>query len=542
MDMVEKVAEAVLYEGYLLYPYRRSAMKNQQRWIFGGVYPAQYSATHPDDPWEMQTECLVLGDANTILTVKVRFLQVVDRSVTQMINGTLQPVEELRVGEQVYRPWEEAIERTIVLHDPWGEPTLRLGDLLMQDQPVRLDSTPQTRDRSRPGLFQDTAVLHGATGATPAYENAAPPDPPGFIRPSLPARIYPEAVFIPAGREEEPLRAANGSVVGALIRTWLTLRGAIEVAATPVPDTPDGPAPCYRLTVRILNTTPWEDKSVATGTRGRPEVLRHTFVATHTILTVHHGAFVSLLEPPAIYQRAVAACSNLHTWPVLVGEPGERHTLLSSPIILYDYPQVSAESPGNLFDATEIDEFLTLSVLTLTDEEKREMRESDPRGREILERTEALTPEQMLRLHASVRSLQTLRPRDAVAVPAADPFLPWDVQSLGLSREEAQAAGLLLGLERPVPLSVTIQGVEVHKGSRVRLHPRRGSDILDLALAGKVARVEAIDQDYEDRIHLAVTVEDDPGRDLGDAHQPGHRFFFSPEEVEPLPSEGNGSV
>jgi hydrogenase maturation protease len=127
MEMVEKVAEAVLYEGYLLYPYRRSAMKNQQRWTFGGVYPAQYSAAHPDDPCEMQTECPVLGDTDAILGVKIRFLQVVDRSVAQLLNGILQPVEELRVGEQVYRPWEEAIERTVVLYDPWGEPTLRLG-------------------------------------------------------------------------------------------------------------------------------------------------------------------------------------------------------------------------------------------------------------------------------------------------------------------------------------------------------------------------------------------------------------------------------
>jgi hypothetical protein len=517
MEMVEKVAEAVLYEGYLLYPYRRSAMKNQQRWTFGGVYPAQHSVAHPDDPCEMQTECLVLGDADTILAMKIRFLQVVDRSVAQMIEGVLHPVEELCVGEQVYQPWEEAIERTVVLQDPWGEPTLRLGDLLSQHPPASIDPTPEPRDRSRP-----VAAMRPQSQALSAVSGH------GLSFP----------IDILAGSEEELLRAADGSEVGALIRSWRALRGAIELAVTPLPATPNGAAPGYRLTVRILNTTPWGDL----GTRGRSEVLRHTFVATHTILTVRDGEFVSLLEPPTTHQRAAEECRNLHTWPVLVGEPGERHTLLSSPIILYDYPRVSAESPGNLFDATEIDELLTLSVLTLTDEEKREMRESDPHGREILERTESLTPEQVLRLHASVRSLQTLRPENAVSASAADPFLPWDVQSLGLSREEAQAAGLLLDLERPVPRSVTIRGVEVHRGSRVRLHPRPGGDILDLALAGKVARVEAIDQDYEDQIHLAVTVEDDPGRDLGDARQPGHRFFFSPEEVEPLPAEGNGSV
>lgn len=81
---------------------------------------------------------------------------------------------------------------------------------------------------------------------------------------------------------------------------------------------------------------------------------------------------------------------------------------------------------------------------------------------------------------------------------------------------------------------VIVDGVEVARGSRVRLHPRPGGDILDLALAEKVAIVESIQQDFEDNVHIAVTVEDDPGRDLGEARQPGHRFFFSISEVEPL--------
>jgi hypothetical protein len=82
--------------------------------------------------------------------------------------------------------------------------------------------------------------------------------------------------------------------------------------------------------------------------------------------------------------------------------------------------------------------------------------------------------------------------------------------------------------------SVEVSGVPVRQGMSVRLKPRAGGDIFDLALAGKVAVVEAIEQDYEGKIHLAVVVEDDPGRDLGMLRQPGHRFFFSPEEVEPL--------
>lgn len=81
---------------------------------------------------------------------------------------------------------------------------------------------------------------------------------------------------------------------------------------------------------------------------------------------------------------------------------------------------------------------------------------------------------------------------------------------------------------------VVVGGVELKAGERVRLRPRAGGDIFDLALAGQIAIVEAIEQDYENKVHLAVVLEDDPGRDLGMLRQPGHRFFFSTEEVEPL--------
>jgi hypothetical protein len=87
---------------------------------------------------------------------------------------------------------------------------------------------------------------------------------------------------------------------------------------------------------------------------------------------------------------------------------------------------------------------------------------------------------------------------------------------------------------RPELGSVVVDGVELTKGSRIMLWPRSGGDVMDIALAGKVAFIEAIEQDYEDKIHLSVTLEDDPGRDLGDAHILGHRFFFSPDEVVPL--------
>lgn len=91
-------------------------------------------------------------------------------------------------------------------------------------------------------------------------------------------------------------------------------------------------------------------------------------------------------------------------------------------------------------------------------------------------------------------------------------------------------------LEEKLPVeSVEVNGLAVATGDRVILRPRPGGDIFDLALAGRAAVVESIEQDYEGKLHLAVTVEEDPGQDLGLLRQPGHRFFFTPEEVEPLP-------
>ncbi|CAN5557114.1 hypothetical protein BH24ACT18_BH24ACT18_04470 [soil metagenome] len=115
------------------------------------------------------------------------------------------------------------------------------------------------------------------------------------------------------------------------------------------------------------------------------------------------------MDPPEEFREAVEGCENLKTWPVLVGEEGGRSMMLSSPIILYDYPQIAPESPGDLFDGGEIDQLLILNILTLTDEEKEEMRASDPRGREILDRCESLSPEQLMNLHGVVRESQRLR-------------------------------------------------------------------------------------------------------------------------------------
>jgi hypothetical protein len=453
-DPVEKIAAAVLYEGYVLWPYRRSAQKNQRRWTFGGVYPRAYSeAEGGNDPWLMQTQCLVVGN-NPTVEVKVRFLHVVERKVAKLRGaGTvsrggfetrpyqgggegLEFVDELRVGTERYLAWEEAAEREVVVS----------------------------------GL--------------------------GLAELQTPMRV---PISVPAGVEEEPLADDGGAVVGALVRSWRSLEGTVEVEAEPVRKG------LFELTVKVMNIAPWSGQN-------REETLGQTLVSTHTILKVEGGEFVSLMDPPEELKRLAEECENVKTWPVLAGEEGDKHTILSSPIILYDYPQIAPESPGDLFDGGEIDQLLTLSILSLTDEEKEEARATDPRAREILDRSESLSEEDLLSLHGAIRGFQTLR---------GEQIDPFEVE----------------GLERQAPQSVLVGGVEVRTGSRVRLWPQAGRDIFDIALSGKVAIIEKIEQDFEDRILLAVSVEDDPGREMVDMPVLGHRFFFSPEEVEPLERE-----
>ncbi|MGI8643978.1 MAG: hypothetical protein ACR2LS_07660, partial [Thermomicrobiales bacterium] len=309
------------------------------------------------------------------------------------------------------------------------------------------------------------------------------------------------ALAFPDGREEEPLTAADGTVAGALVRSWQALEGTVEIGAEPVSDGH------FKLTVTVENTTPWPG-----GTRD--QALRRTLVSAHTILWVQGGEFVSLTDPPDDLAALTATCHNVKTWPVLAGDEGERATMLSSPIILADYPQIAPESPGDLFDGSEIDQLLVLNILTLTDDEKSEMRASDPRAREILDRSESLTQDDFMRLHGAIRDVRVLR-------------------------DQPDQQMLFEELERPAPDHVDVRGVTVTKGSRVLLHPRPGGDIMDIALAGKVAIIEQIDQDYEDRVHLAVTIEDDPGRGLGADRVLGHRFYFSIDEVEPIDGESS---
>src|ERR1700730_5675051 len=344
LNRVEKIAEAVLYEGYMLYPYRASAVKNRQRWNFGVLCPQSYSESqNGSEAWSMQSESLLQGDSSTRLTVKIRFLHLINRSIGKLTHSLhelpaekepeFEIVDRLEVNGQTFVPWQEAVERDV------GAPPL---------QAVSASSRP-------PLQFE-----------------------------------------FPAGRDFEPLRNEDGLIAGVIVREWETLSGSVEIDSKPFQQ---GAA---KVSVRIHNLTSYRPPQ----NQSRSDALMSSFLSTHTLLALENGQFVSMLDPPENLKSQVEECSNIGTWPVLVGEEGDRDTVLSSPIILYDYPQIAPESPGGLFDGTEIDEILSLRILTMTEEEKRQMRESDQRSRQILERTESMPPKQFMKLHGALRGLR----------------------------------------------------------------------------------------------------------------------------------------
>jgi hypothetical protein len=154
----------------------------------------------------------------------------------------------------------------------------------------------------------------------------------------------------------------------------------------------------WKLSVDVSNVS-----STPADYSDRNACLLRSLLSVHTILTAKGGNLVSLLDPPEGMQREAEACVNVGNFPVLVGAQGECDTMLCSPIMLYDYPQIASESAGDFYDATEIDEMLTLRVMTLTDEEKKEMRLADDRVRSLLERTEKSAREQLVRTHGNMR-------------------------------------------------------------------------------------------------------------------------------------------
>lgn len=426
------VADAVLFEGYVLYPYRASAQKNQLRWQFGVLAPR---ASPGGETWFSQTECLLEPRDGADLRVAARFLQAQARTVEEATGPGYLPVASLEVDGFPMTAWDEGVERTIEARVPVAE----------------------------------LETEHEIAFTVPGGEDLE---------------------LVPGGR---------------IRRRREPLAGVLRIAAQRL----DGPYDVLRLRVRVENQTEWGELDAP-----RQDRLRRSLIAAHALLGVTAGSFLSLLEPPEWAAPAAAGCENLYTWPVLVGDAND--VLLSSPIILYDQPGIAPESPGELYDGTEIDEILTLRTMALTEEEKREARGTDARAAAVIDRVDDLPAEVLERLHGAVRSLRPAPGRSITDVPDVPWWDPGGDPSVS-----------------PETDTVPINGVAVGKGTRVRLRPGlRRSDAQDMFLADRTAVVAAVLFDVDSGTHLAVTLEDDPAADL--QKHVGRYLYFGPDEVEPL--------
>lgn len=453
LELARTVADAVLYEGYLLYPYRSTSSKNQSRWQWGVLGPPGAAAASLGEESSMSTQCVLRSGPVGQVSVHLRFLQLQTRSVERATDDAecFEPVAELTLGARTWLTWDEAVEHEIELGP------CPLGALAENDQALPVD--------------------------------------------------------VAGGEGVELLRDDDGTIVGRVIRRRWPLKAVVSLGASPV----DG---LVRLSLCVENVaaeTPTDKK----------QAIRSSLIGAHLLVRAQDADFVSLLEPSDDAVEAVAGCTSRRCWPVLAGEPGQTDVVLASPIILYDYPEIAAQSPGALFDATEIDEILTLRTMVLTDAEKREARATDDRAAAIIDRVDAMPPELLDRLHGTIRYLREATGGTIAVPPLPKPEperVPWWDPGVDAS-VSPDTDGVLVG------------GVAVARGSRVRLRPgARRADAQDMFLVGREARVEAVLFDIDDVAYLAVTLADDPNADLFGAH--GRFLYFAPDEVEPLGEEG----
>jgi hypothetical protein len=433
-DRVRTIADAVLYEGYLLYPYRATSGKNQVRWQFGVLGPPRAEERGIGENSTLSSQILLDRDSAS-LSVVVRFLQLQARS-TEKATGpdTYEAVPELTAGEQTWLAWDEAVECELPF-GPYPVTDLAAG-------------------------LQIPLVVAGGT----------------------------EVETVAGGR---------------LVRTREELAGELVLSA-------ERDGGLVRVGLEIRNTgMPPGDKETAIAT---------SFIGTHLIVEAADGEFVSLLDPPPPAVDAASRCRQHRCFPVLAGPQGERDLMLVSPIILYDHPEIAEQSEGALYDSTEIDEILTLRVMTMTDEEKAQARATDPLAAQIIERCDSMSPEAMLNLHGVLRNPHAMDSPGPLIPEIPDGVDWWDP----LADEAVQ----------PEIDAVLVNGVRVSKGSQVRLRPSRRADAQDIFFIGKTARVTSVHADVDGNEHVAVVIEDDPAADLHEWY--GRYLYFAPDEVEPL--------
>jgi hypothetical protein len=504
LGQARAVADAVLYEGYLLYPYRATSGKNRVRWQFGVLGPPGAVEAGIGEESTMSADCLVRPGSGAEVTIHVRFLQLQARGAEAVDGDGYRPVESLLAGAQRWLTWEEAVECEQVL-----------GPLVVAD------------------LVEGRQL----------------------------------AVSVPAGRDVEYVHDEHGAIVGRLVRQRCELSAALTVGASAV-------GGLLRLSLRLDSTgPPAPDKATA---------IARSFIGTHLLLAMADGEFVSTVDPPVDAAAAAASCGQQRWWPALAGPRDTADVLLVSPIIVEDHAELAPESTLALFDATEIDEILTLRVMTMTDAEKADARATDPRAAEIIDRCDAMTPDELQQLHGVLRNPHGIGaapdggepglpggyPRiDPYVAPTgmgmpdpfgpADPFRsPTDVDlpdELVWTDDPAISGAGTAESRQPVFTtdapwwdpeadasvspgsdSVMVSGVVIRKGSVVTVQPHRRADAQDIFFRGMRATVAAVLNDVDGETHVAVTLVDDPAAEMHDWY--GRYLYFAPDELVPSES------
>ncbi|MEU6218874.1 hypothetical protein ABZ845_15325 [Streptomyces sp. NPDC047022] len=394
--LARQVADAVLFEGSALHPYRRSAPtspRTRLRRQSGVLVPPSWDAGEEEYDFQ-HTECLMEPKADAVLAVELRFLRARRRTVQRARGqGAFETVAELTVEERTLLPLHEGVEERV-------EAVVTVDELADGD------------------------------GVTLPFHR-------------------------PASEESEPVLDGSGREAGRLIHRYEEISGVLRLSARRL----EGPYRLLRLTAVAENTTAWTPGEGQAS--DRDAALVRSLVATHLLMGLSAGSFLSMAEPPEWAREAVAACRNLHTWPVLAGEPGRAEVMLSSPVILDDHPALGADGPRAAHET-------------------------------------------------------------AAPLPTADAGPPeWREPTAGTAPGPA------------VYGPVVVDGRTLTAGSRVRLNPGlRRTDAQDLFLRGRTATVEAVLDDVDGSVHLAVTLDDDPGADIRRAQ--GTFLYFRPDELTPL--------
>jgi hypothetical protein len=257
-------------------------------------------------------------------------------------------------------------------------------------------------------------------------------------------------------------------------------------------------ADSYEIALTVENRTP-----CAEGLE-RAAALARSLLSTHPIVRVSEGCFSSPLE---------CTCVSVNTFPVLAGDDDD--VVLGAAIVLPDHPQIAPESRGGLFDSTEIEEALLLHVQALSDGEREEIERQDPVVREMVARAAAATPEDIVALHGRVTLRDPPSPAGRSRVSDSPPQEPADLVDPRSGEEYAD-----------------VDGIRFRRGGKVRIRPGADADLHARMLDGHTATIERIMIDYDGKMHLGVTIDDDPGQEL--MRDSGRFLFFFAPEVEVL--------